>query len=459
MQHLCRGSSLRVVILWKAVERIDSILNRTSANSPSLVMNPVSRRSHVFPSRSGNLHMFTPSEPSNMKAACWFGHRDVRVQEMPDPGIENPGDVVIRVTASGICGSDLHLVDGFVPSMKKGDILGHEPMGIVEDVGSAVRSIKKGDRVVIPFNIACGECFFCQKTLFGACDRSNTPEGREISKKALGHPGGASFGYSHMTGGFAGGQAQYLRVPYADVGAFKIESDLSDEDVLFLSDILPTGYMAAENCDIEQGDTVAVWGCGPVGQFCIQCAWLFGAERVIAIDRVPERLEMARTLGRAEVLDATQGHIPEQLDEMTAGRGPDRCIDAVGAEAHGMGTVDAVVDQLKSAVHLATDRAHVLREAIMCCRKAGTVSVPGVYIGMLDKVPFGAAMNKGLTIKTGQTHVRRYMQPLFDLIQQKKLRPAAIITHRVPISEVPKMYDVFREKKDGCVKVVVKPNG
>lgn len=392
-----------------------------------------------------------------MKAICWYGNRDVRVENVPDPVIEQPGDIVIRITASGICGSDLHLVDGFVPSMEKGDVLGHEPMGIVEDVGAEVKMFRKGDRVVIPFNIACGECFFCRKTLYGACDRSNTPEGREISKKALGHPGGASFGYSHMTGGFPGGQAEYLRVPFAEVGAFKVDSDIDDEQVLFLSDILPTGYMAAENCQMEPGDTVAVWGCGPVGQFTIQCAWLFGAGRVIAIDRVPERLQMARRLGRAETLNMDEGSIPERLDEMTSGRGPDRCIDAVGAEAHGMGAVDAVVDNVKSAVRLATDRPHALREAIMTCRKGGTVSVPGVYIGMLDKVPFGAAMNKGLTIKTGQTHVRRYMQPLFDMIAAGKLNPAAIITHRIGLDAAPEIYKTFRDKKDGCVKVVIKP--
>ena len=393
-----------------------------------------------------------------MKAVCWYGNRDVRVEAVPDPCLQDPTDAVIRVTASGICGSDLHLVDGFMPSMEKGDVLGHEPMGIVEEVGSAVRNIQKGDRVVIPFNIACGDCFFCQKTLFGACDRSNTHEGRELSKKALGHPGGAAFGYSHMTGGFPGGQAEYLRVPFADVGAFKIESDIEDDQVLFLSDILPTGFMAAENCQMEPGDTVAVWGCGPVGQFCIQCAWLFGAGRVIAIDRVPERLEMAQRLGRAEVLNMDDGKIPERLDQMTKGMGPDRCIDAVGAEAHGMGTLDAVVDNIKAKVHMGSDRAHALREAIMCCRKAGTVSVPGVYVGLLDNIPFGAAMNKGLTIKTGQTHVRRYMQGLFDLVSAGKLSPASIITHRIGLDDAPKMYKTFREKTDGCVKVVIKPH-
>lgn len=394
-----------------------------------------------------------------MKAVCWYGNRDVRVENVADPKIEQPTDVVIRVTNTAICGSDLHLVDGFMPTMEEGDVLGHEPMGIVEEVGTGVRSLQRGDRVVVPFNIACGDCFFCRKTLYSACDRSNTEKGRELSKKAMGRPAGAALGYSHMLGGFAGGQAEYLRVPYAEVGAFKVESDIPDEQVLFLSDILPTGYMAAENCGMEPGDTVAVWGCGPVGQFAIQCAWLFGAGRVIGIDRVPERLGMARRLGLAETINMNDGNVPDQLDAMTQGRGPDRCIDAVGAEAHGMGAFDAVVDNVKAAVHLATDRPHVLREAIMCCRKAGTISVPGVYIGLLDKVPFGAAMNKGLTIKTGQTHVRRYMQPLFDLISEGKLKPEAIITHRIGLDEVPNMYKTFREKLDGCVKVVIKPHG
>jgi len=394
-----------------------------------------------------------------MKAVRWYGNRDVRVEEVPDPRIQDATDAIVRITSTAICGSDLHLVDGFVPHMEKGDILGHEPMGIVEEVGSEVRKIRKGDRVVIPFNIACGDCFFCKKSLTGACDRSNTHEGRELSRKALGHPGGAAFGYSHLTGGFSGGQAQFLRVPFADVGAFKIESNIEDDEVLFLSDILPTGYMAAENCGIERGDTVAVWGAGPVGQFCIQCAWLFGAGRVIAIDRVPERLDMARRLGRAETLNFDEVKVPEQLEEMTKGRGPDRCIDAVGAEAHGMGSTDAVMDKIRGAVGLGGDRAHVLREAIMCCRKAGTVSVPGVYLGMVDNIPFGAAMNKGLTIKTGQTHVRRYMQPLFGMIAEGKLKPGSIITHRIEIEQAPEMYKTFRDKQDNCIKVVIKPNG
>jgi threonine dehydrogenase-like Zn-dependent dehydrogenase len=390
-----------------------------------------------------------------MKALCWHGHGDVRVDTVPDPKLVDPTDVIIQVTASGICGSDLHLLDGYMPTMEAGDIMGHEPMGIVVEVGSAVKKLKKGDRVVVPFTISCGDCFFCKKDLFAACDNSNP--NAEMAKKAMGHSPAGLFGYSHLTGGYAGGQAEYLRVPYADVGPLKIESDLPDDKVLFLSDIFPTGYMAAENAQIEKGDTVAIWGCGPVGQFAIQSAWMFGAGRVIAIDHVPERMELAKTYGRAEVLDFTKVDILEALDEMTKGRGPDRCIDAVGAEAHGTGGIDAVMDKIKAAVKLTTDRAHVLRQAIMACRKAGTVSVPGVYIGMPDKIPMGAFMNKGLTMKTGQTHMQHYMKPLLKKIEAGEIDPSAIITHTIPIDRAPEMYKTFRDKKDGCIKVVIKP--
>lgn len=392
-----------------------------------------------------------------MKALCWNDTRDVRIESVPDPRILNPRDAIIKVTLSAICGSDLHLYDGFIPSMERGDVLGHEFMGEVVETGRDVRNLKVGDRVVVPFAIACGHCYFCEHEMTSLCDNSNPNAG--MAEKAFGFSGSGLFGYSHLYGGYPGGQAEYVRLPFADTGHVKVPDELSDEQVLFLSDIFPTGYMAAENCQMDPGDTVAVWGCGPVGQFCIQCAWLFGAGRVIAIDRVPERLEMAQRLGRAEVLNMDEGHIPERLDHMTQGRGPDRCIDAVGAEAHGMGSLDAVVDNLKAKVNLATDRAHALREAIMCCRKAGTVSVPGVYIGMIDKLPFGAVMNKGLTIKTGQTHVRRYMQPLFDLISEGKLQPASIITHRIGLDETPALYKTFRAKEDGCIKVVIKPHG
>jgi threonine dehydrogenase-like Zn-dependent dehydrogenase len=390
-----------------------------------------------------------------MKALCWHGSKDVRVDNVADPIIKDPRDVIIRITATGICGSDLHLYDGFMPTMQAGDVLGHEPMGIVVEVGSAVKNLKQGDRVVVPFTIACGHCFFCEKTLFSLCDVSNP--NAEMARKAMGHSPSGLFGYSHLLGGFPGGQAEFLRVPYADVGPLKIESDLPDEKVLFLSDIFPTGYMAAENCDIEPGDTVAVWGCGPVAQFAIQSAWMLGAGRVIAIDRVPERLAMARELGRAETINFDDVDVYDRLQEMTKGRGPDRCIDAVGCEAHAMGSLDAIIDKVKTSVKLGTDRAHVLREAIMCCRKGGTISVPGAYVGFPDKIPFGAFMNKGLTMKTGQTHMQRYMKPLFEKIEKREIDPSFVITHRIKLEDAPEAYKTFRDKKDGCIKVVIKP--
>lgn len=390
-----------------------------------------------------------------MKALCWHGHGDVRIDTVPDPKIEQPTDVVIKVTSTAICGSDLHLYDGYMPTMESGDVLGHEPMGIVVEVGSAVKNVKKGDRVVVPFTISCGSCFFCQKNLFAACDTTNP--NAKMAEKMMGHSPAGLFGYSHLTGGYAGGQAEYLRVPHADVGCLKIESALEDEKVLFLSDIFPTGYMAAENADIEKGDTVAVWGCGPVGQFAIKSAWMFGAGRVIAIDRVPERLALARDYGKAETIDFDKEEVYERLQEMTGGRGPDRCIDAVGAESHGTGGIDAVVDKVKAAVKLTTDRPHALRQAIYCCRKGGTISVPGVYVGFPDKFPMGAFMNKGLTMKTGQTHMQRYMRPLLAMIEGGTIDPSGIITHRLPLEEAPKAYATFRAKDDGCIKVVLKP--
>lgn len=389
-----------------------------------------------------------------MKALCWYGKHDVRIDEVPDPQIIAPTDAIIRITASGICGSDLHLYDGYVPTMEKGDVLGHEPMGIVTEVGSAVKNLRPGDRVVVPFTISCGECFFCQKQLYSLCDNSNP--NAHIARKALGHSPAGLFGYSHMFGGFAGGQAQYLRVPYADVGPIKIKSDLPDDKVLFLSDILPTGYMAAENADIEPGDTVAVWGCGPVGQFTIQCAWMLGAGRVIAIDNVPERLAMARNQGRAETIDFSEVDIKETLDEMTHGRGPDRCIDAVGCEAHGGGTLDGTWDAVKTSTYLATDRPHVLRQAMLACRKGGTVSIPGVYVGALDKVPIGAVFNKGVTLKMGQTHVQRYLPMLLEKIEAGAIDPSFVITHRISLDDAPDTYKTFRDKKDGCIKAVIK---
>jgi threonine dehydrogenase-like Zn-dependent dehydrogenase len=390
-----------------------------------------------------------------MKALCWHGHGDVRVDSVPDPKIKEPTDVIIKVTASGICGSDLHLYDGMMPTMKSGDILGHEPMGVVEEVGKDIKKLKVGDRVVVPFTISCGSCFFCKKTLFAACDTTNP--NAEMAAKVMGHSPAGLFGYSHLTGGYDGGQAEYLRVPHADVGALKIESDLPDEKVLFLSDIFPTGYMAAENCDIEPGDTVAIWGCGPVAQFAIKSAWMFGAGRVIAIDHVPERLVMAQEHGKAEVINFDKEDVYQVLQEKTKGRGPDRCIDAVGCEAHGTGAIDAVMDKVKVAVKLGTDRAHALRQAIFCCRKGGTLSIPGVYIGLPDKIPFGALMNKGLTIKSGQTHMQRYMKPLLDKIEKKEIDPSFVVTHRVPLKDAAKAYQLFRDKEDGCIKVVLRP--
>jgi threonine dehydrogenase-like Zn-dependent dehydrogenase len=390
-----------------------------------------------------------------MKALCWYGTGDVRYETAPDPKIEDPRDVILKVTSTAICGSDLHIYDGFMPTMEKGDILGHEPMGVVVEAGKAVTKVKKGDRVVVPFDLACGECFFCKKQLYSCCDTSN--RNAEMARKVMGQSPAGLLGYSHMLGGYAGGQAEYLRVPYADVGALKVPDDVSDDKVLFLSDIFPTGYMAAENCQMEKGDTVAVWGCGPVGQFAIKSAWMFGAGRVIAIDRVTERLEMAQKHGRAETINFDDVDVYDALMEMTKGRGPDRCIDAVGAEAHATGSIDAVMDKVKTAVMLGTDRAHVLREAILCCRKGGTLSIPGVYIGFPDKVPFGALMNKGLTVKTGQTHTQRYMRPLLEKILAGEIDPSFVITHRVKLEEGPKMYKTFRDKKDGCVKVVLQP--
>jgi threonine dehydrogenase-like Zn-dependent dehydrogenase len=387
-----------------------------------------------------------------MKAVCWNGMRDVRVETVPDPKIINPRDAIVKVTSTAICGSDLHLYGGSIPAMKKGDILGHEFMGEVVEVGSKITNLAPGDRVVVPFTIACGGCFFCERDLWSLCDNSNPSAA--AAEKLYGYSGSGLFGYSHLFGGYAGGQAEYVRVPFADVGPMKVPEGLSDEQVLFLSDILPTGYMAAENCNIQPGDTVAVWGCGPVGLFSIACAYLLGAERVIAIDRIPERLRMARDQARAEVIDYQAVDVYDQLREMTAGRGPDACIDAVGLEAHGT-KLDAWYDRAKHAAFLATDRPHALRQTINCCRKGGTVSIPGVYGGFLDKVPFGAAFNKGLKLAMGQTHVHRYMQPLLDHIRQGDLDPTFVITHRMRLEEAPEAYRIFSEKQNQCIKVVL----
>jgi threonine dehydrogenase-like Zn-dependent dehydrogenase len=390
-----------------------------------------------------------------MKALCWYGTNDVRVTTVPDPKIIDKTDAIIKITSTAICGSDLHILDGFQPTMEKGDILGHEPMGEVVEVGSDVKNLKIGDRVVVPFTISCGECFFCNKQMYSLCDNSNP--GADKARKAMGHATAGIFGYSHMLGGYAGGQAEYLRVPYADVGPFKITNGMPDEKVLFLSDIFPTGYMAAENCGIEPGDTVAVWGCGPVAQFAIQSAWMLGAGRVIAIDHVPERLEMAGQQGRAETVNFDDVDVYDQLMAMTNGRGPDRCIDAVGCEAHSGGTLDGIIDSVKTATLLGTDRPHVLRQAIKSCRKGGTISVPGVYVGYGDKIPIGAAMNKGLTLKTGQTHVQKYMPMLFEKIEQGAIDPSFVITHQMKLDDAAEGYSLFKEKEDRCIKVVLKP--
>src|SRR5215213_4365077 len=388
-----------------------------------------------------------------MRALVWQGKENVQVETVPDPQIQDPRDVVIRVTATAICGSDLHLYDGVMPTMEKGDILGHEPMGEVVEVGASVKNLKVGDRVVVPFVIACGECWFCKQGLFAACDTTNP--NAEMAAKIMGQSPAGLFGYSHLLGGFPGGQAEYLRVPHADVGPIKIPDGLTDEQVLFLSDIFPTGYMAAEQADIEPGDTVAIWGCGPVGQFAIRSAWMFGAGRVIAIDRVPERLAMAEA-GRAETLNYEQVNVYDALQEMTKGRGPDRCIDAVGTEAHHSGLIGAY-DKIKQQVRLESDRPHVFREALKCCRKGGTLSVPGVYIGFDDKIPLGTLMNKAITIKTGQTHVPRYTEPLLQKIVDGEIDPSFVVTHTCSLDDGPEMYKTFRDKEDGCIKVVLKP--
>jgi threonine dehydrogenase-like Zn-dependent dehydrogenase len=390
-----------------------------------------------------------------MKALCWHGKSDIRCEAVEDPRIEDDRDVIIKVTSCAICGSDLHLYDGYMPTMESGDILGHEAMGEVVETGRGHSKFKKGDRVVVPFNISCGDCFFCNKGMFSLCDRSNP--NAEMAATAMGHSPAGLFGYSHMLGGFPGGQAEFLRVPYADVGPIRVPDGLADDQVLFLSDIFPTGYMAAENAGIEPGDAVAVWGCGPVAQFVIQSAWMLGAGRVIAIDNVPERLELARTHGRAEVINFDEADVHDALLEKTKGRGPDRCIDAVGTEAHAGGSFDAVLDKAKATAFLATDRPHVLREIIMCCRKGGTLSIPGVYIGLVDHIPFGALMNKALTVRTGQTHTHRYLEPLLKKIESGEIDPAFVITHRASLEEGPELYKKFRDKEDGCIKVVMKP--
>jgi threonine dehydrogenase-like Zn-dependent dehydrogenase len=390
-----------------------------------------------------------------MRATCWMGKADIQVRQVPDPKILNPDDAIVRITSTAICGSDLHLYNGFIPSMEKGDILGHEFMGEVVEVGRDVKKLKVGDRVVVPFPIACGHCMSCESHLYSVCENSNP--NAWMAEKLWGYSPAAIFGYSHMLGGYAGGQAEYARVPYADVGPIKIPDGMPDEQVLFLSDILPTGYMGADNCNIKRGDTIAVWGCGPVGQFAIKSAFMLGAERVIAIDRFPYRLKMASEKAGAETINyAEVDSVPEVLREMTGGRGPDACIDAVGMEAHGMGLIGAY-DRAKQAMMLETDRIVALREAVLSCRNGGTVSVIGVYGGFVDKFPFGAVVNRSLTIKAGQAHVQHYMGPLLERIQNGEIDPSFVITHRLNLSDAASGYSTFLNKQDDCMKVVLRP--
>jgi threonine dehydrogenase-like Zn-dependent dehydrogenase len=389
-----------------------------------------------------------------MKALCWHGKNDIRVDNVPDPQIEHPRDAIIKVTTCAICGSDLHLFNGFMPGMMSGDIVGHEFMGEVVEVGSENKELKVGDRIVVPFTIICGECDQCKRGNFSVCERSN--RNKSVASKLFGHTTAGLFGYSHITGGYPGGQAEYVRVPYADKTHVKIPDGLTDEQVLFLGDIFPTGWQGAVQCDIQPTDTVAIWGCGPVGQMAIRSAVLLGAKQVIAIDRVPERLAMAEA-GGAITINFDEESVIERLSDLTAGRGPEKCIDAVGMEAHATATLDSMYDRVKQAVMLESDRPHVLREMIYVCRPAGTISVPGVYGGLIDKLPFGAAMNKGLTFRMGQTHVNRWTDDLLRRIQEGQIDPSFVITHTVSLEDGPAMYKTFRDKEDGCIKVVLKP--
>ncbi|MBC7742308.1 MAG: glutathione-dependent formaldehyde dehydrogenase [Bdellovibrionaceae bacterium] len=388
-----------------------------------------------------------------MKALCWLGKHEIGVKNVKDPMIINPQDVVVKVTSSAICGSDLHLYDGYIPTMQKGDIMGHETMGEVVEVGPMVKKLKVGDKIVIPFDIGCGKCHHCEVDEFSLCDNSNP--NAALPEKLYGHGGAGLFGFSHMYGGYAGGQAEYIRVPFADTNSLIVPQGIPDEKVLFLSDIFPTGYMAAENCNIKRGDTVAVWGAGPVAQMAIRSAYMLGAERVIAIDHYEGRLKMAEAGGAHTINFDSVDSVIDELNFLTGGRGPDSCIDAVGMEAHGH-TFTAGLDRVKAAVGLATDRPDALRQAIQACKKGGTVSIPGVYGGFLDKMPFGAAFGKGLTFKMGQTHTQKYMKPLLDRIVAGDIDPSFVITHRIRIDEGPEAYKTFNDQKSECIKVVIK---
>jgi threonine dehydrogenase-like Zn-dependent dehydrogenase len=389
-----------------------------------------------------------------MKAVCWHGANDVRVETVPDPKILNPRDAILKVTSATICGSDLHIYDGYIPTMQPGDIIGHEFMGEIVDIGSEVKQLKKGDRVVVSSIIGCGQCPYCNQQMWSLCDNSNPNGG--MQEKLFGFGTAGIFGYSHLFGGYAGAQAEYVRVPFADFGAVKVPQGIPDEKLLPISDAFPTGYMGAELCDIQPGDIVAVWGCGPVGLFAMASAYMLGAERVIAIDRFPERLQMARDFAKAETINYEDVDAGDALKEMTGGRGPDACIDAVGLEAHGMGA-EGIYDRAKQTVRLETDRPHVLRQMMVACRKGGTLSVMGVYSGFVDKLPFGAAFNKSLTIRMGQMHGQKYMPMLLDRVLNGEIDPAAVFTHHLSLEETPKAYELFKHKKDNCVKVLLKP--
>ena len=390
-----------------------------------------------------------------MKALTWHGKSDIRCESVPDPKIQDGRDAIIRVTACAICGSDLHIFDGIIPTMEAGDVVGHETMGEVVELGSDNKKLRIGDRVVVPFTISCGECFFCKRGFYSGCERSNPNKAK--AEKMWGHSPAGLFGYSHLLGGFAGGQAEYMRVPYADVGPIKVPDNLSDEQVLFLSDIFPTGFMAADFCGLQGGETVAVWGCGPVGQFAIKSAFLLGAERVIAIDSVPERLQLAEASG-AITLDFRKDDVYDRIQDLTNGRGADACIDAVGTEPSTASGFDAVVDRVKVATFMGTDRPHVLRQAINCCRNFGVVSIVGVYGGFVDKIPMGSAINRGLTFRMAQTPVQHYLPQLLERIEKGEIDPSFVITHRAKLEDGPELYKTFRDKADGCIKVVMKPS-
>ena len=390
-----------------------------------------------------------------MRALCWHGKRDIRCDTVPDPAIEHPRDAIVKVSSCAICGSDLHLYDGFMPGMEEGDIIGHEFMGEVVEVGSSDHRLKVGDRVVVPFTIICGECDQCKRGNYSVCERTN--RNKDLADKAYGHATAGLFGYTHLTGGYAGGQAEYVRVPYADVAPVKVPVSLSDEKVLFLGDVFPTGWQAAVQCDIQPTDTVAVWGAGPVGQFAVRSALMLGAKQVIAIDCLPDRLSMA-SAGGAIPIDFDEESVVERLDELTQGKGPEKCIDAVGMEAHATHSVESMIDRAKQAIMAETDRPHVLREMIYCCRPGGVLSIPGVYGGLADKLPIGMLMNKGLTVRSGQTHVNRWTSGLLRMVEQELFDPSFVITHTRTLEEGPQMYEMFRDKQDSCVKCVLKPN-